>query len=253
MEDALGSSGHAQAFVDAAERLANPGETIAVVVNRVKLARAIRERLAERHHAILLTGRVRPLERDRLIEEYRSRLFSGPQLESEDAPLFVVATQCIEAGADFDFGGMVTQIAPLDCLRQRFGRLDRLGWRGRTEGVVIASRDEVAKSAKPDPIYDDRPRKTWEWLLSKAREPAKGENKRLDFGPDAMGELIARDPESARACAAAAKSAPVLRAGGCHVPRDHPSAPAADPRLPVPARQPARRGRRCDRLACRSI
>ena len=233
VEDALGSSGHAQAFVDAAERLANPGETIAVVVNRVKLARAIRERLAERHHAILLTGRVRPLERDRLIEEYRSRLFSGLRLESEDAPLFVVATQCIEAGADFDFGGMVTQIAPLDCLRQRFGRLDRLGWRGRTEGVVIASSDEVAKSAKPDPIYDDRAKKTWEWLLSKAREPSKGETKRLDFGPNAMGKLIARDPEGARDCAAAAKPAPVLRAADVALltmthPRPHP-----DPHLPL--------------------
>ena len=233
VEDALGSSGHAQAFVDAAERLANPGETIAVVVNRVKLARAIRERLAERHHAILLTGRVRPLERDRLIEEYRSGLFSGLRLESEEAPLFVVATQCIEAGADFDFDGMVTQIAPLDCLRQRFGRLDRLGSHGRTAGSVIATRDEVAKSAKPDPIYDDRARKTWEWLLSKAREPAKGENKRLDFGADAMAELIARDPESARGCAAAAKSAPVLRAADVTFltmthPRPHP-----DPHLPL--------------------
>ena len=150
VEDELGSSGHLQAFVDGAERLAKPGGTIAVVVNRVKLARAIRERLAERHHAILLTGRVRPLERDRLIKEYRSRLFSGLRHESEETPLFVVATQCIEAGADFDFDGIVTQIAPLDCLRQRFGRLDRLGSHGRTEGSVIATRDEVAKSAEPD-------------------------------------------------------------------------------------------------------
>jgi len=233
VEDALGPSGHVQAFVDAAERLAKPGETIAVVVNRVKLARAVRERLAERHHAILLTGRVRPLERDRLIEEYRSRLFSGRRPESEEAPLFVVATQCIEAGADFDFDGMVTQIAPLDCLRQRFGRLDRLGSHGRTAGLVIAARDEVAKSAKPDPIYGDRARKTWEWLLSKAREPAKGENKRLNLGPDAMAELIAPDPEGARGCAAAAKSAPVLRAADVAFftmthPRPHP-----DPHLPL--------------------
>ena len=175
VEDALGSSGHAQAFVDAAERLANPGETIAVVVNRVKLARAIRERLAERHHAILLhwpraAARARSLDRG-----ISDGSFSGLRIESEEAPLFVVATQCIEAGADFDFDGMVTQIAPLDCLRQRFGRLDRLGSHGRTAGSVIATKDEVAKSAKPDPIYDDRARKTWEWLLSKARQPAKGE------------------------------------------------------------------------------
>ena len=208
MEDALGPSGHVQAFVDAAERLAKPGETIAVVVNRVKLARAVRERLAERHHAILLTGRVRPLERDRLIEEYRSRLFSGRRPESEETRFSSSPPSASRPGGPrFRRDGHADRAARLPAPAVRPARSARIA-RPDRRPPVIAARDEVAKSAKPDPIYGDRARKTWEWLLSKAREPAKGENKRLNLGPDAMAELIAPDPEGARGCAAAAKTRP---------------------------------------------
>jgi CRISPR-associated endonuclease/helicase Cas3 len=252
-----GSPELADVFVEWGLKLADKrlGSTIAIVVNRVALARAIHERLkraigdhlsgeagdeigapaenGNARQAILLTGRVRPLERDRLIEEYGPRLFSGRASDSDDPPLFVVATQCIEAGADFDFDAIATQMAPLDCLRQRFGRLDRLGWHGPTEAVVLAAKDAIAKTAEPDPIYGEAVRRTWDWLNAKGPEPAKGQGKRLDFGPDAIEELIARDPDGARACMPEAKSAPVLRTADVEFftmthPRPHP-----DPHLPL--------------------
>jgi CRISPR-associated endonuclease/helicase Cas3 len=212
------SADHLRTFADAAERLADDlakagvsSPTIALVVNRVPFARTIFEALASEHEAILLTGRVRPVERDALIERYRNRLFAGER-KSAEKPLFVVATQCVEAGADFDFDALVTQIAPLDALRQRFGRLDRLGAKNSTQAVLIAAKDEVSKSAKDDPIYGDRAKATWAWLNEHA-SPAekKGDAPSVDFGPNAMAALIEADSTGARDCVAASKSAPVLR------------------------------------------
>jgi CRISPR-associated endonuclease/helicase Cas3 len=134
--------------------------------------------------------------------------------------------------ADYDFDAMVTQIAPLDSLRQRFGRLDRLGLRGSTVGIVIAAKDEIG-SKTVDAIYGDRTKKTWDWLLAKAPAAAKGKIPRLDFGFDVLDKAIASDPEGVLGCMSAAKSAPVLRAADVAFfamtnPRPHP-----DPHLPL--------------------
>lgn len=229
------SSEHVRAFAsaasDMAEALGKTGvasPTIAVVVNRVPFARRIFEALKAENDAILLTGRVRPVERDGLIEDYGARLFAGRAPVDGAGPLFVVATQCIEAGADFDFDALVTQIAPLDALRQRFGRLDRLGAKSPSRAVLIAAKDEVAKSAKEDPIYADRAKATWNWLNERAAPAAKkGEHPNIDFGPNAMQELIKADPIGARDCVAEAKSAPILRSADLMFlsmthPRPHP-------------------------------
>lgn len=210
-----GSAEHGKLFVEhAKERVklaGRPDPVVAIIVNRVPFARAIFEALAKENEAILLTGRVRPVERDALIARYRNRLFAGER-ENADKPLFVVATQCVEAGADFDFDALVTQIAPLDALRQRFGRLDRLGAKSPTRAVLIAAKDEVSKGAKDDPIYGARAKATWAWLSEHASPPAKkGEAPSLDFGPNAMQTLIAADSAGADDCVVAPKSVPILR------------------------------------------
>lgn len=221
-----GTGAHAEKFVEHALALAKacnrPDPVVAVIVNRVPFARAIFEVLKNAigeplvcppgaDSVILLTGRVRPVERDDLIKRYRHRLFAGERKVAEKS-LFVVATQCVEAGADFDFDALVTQIAPLDALRQRFGRLDRLGAKSPTRSVLIAAKDEVAKSAKDDPIYGDRAKATWAWLSEHAL-PAdkKNEGPSVDFGPNAMQALIGSDPLGASDCVAESKPAPILR------------------------------------------
>ena len=191
--------------------------TVAVVVNRVALARMVFNDLREKRRRegdpdtpeqlILLTGRVRPVERDELIEKHRARL--EDRCKGANAPLFVVATQCIEAGADFDFDGIVSQIAPLDALRQRFGRLARSGNRGDTPapGVVVAMKGDVGKKSD-DPVYGTALHHSWAWLEANAEGDRK--KKVVDFGPDALDAILECAPPDSK-CFAPAPSAPLLR------------------------------------------
>lgn len=186
-----------------ATMLERPGATIAVVVNRVKLAREIHERLSANPAAVkasvdvhLLTGRMRPFDRDALEAGLRSRIGAGRDRHPDDRPTIVVSTQAIEAGADFDFDGLVTEAASLDALRQRFGRLDRLGrLEGSARGVIVARTD----SFEGDPVYGNAIGATWKWLITNAKE---GE---IDFG---LSALIV--PEDADELLAPKASAPVL-------------------------------------------
>ena len=109
-------------LTSAALEFAQRGGIVGMVVNRVATARAIHERVFRAgHETILLTGRVRPYERDQLVAEYLPRMLAGRDRQ-QDKPLVVVATQTIEVGADFDFDALVSEAAPLSSLRQRFGR-----------------------------------------------------------------------------------------------------------------------------------
>lgn len=153
------------------------GATVAVVVNRVATARELHARLgaaltdAEVH---LLTGRMRPRDRSALEGSLFARLRAGRTRDPAQRPLVIVATQCIEAGADFDFDALVTECASLDALRQRFGRLDRLGaLDGKARGVIIAQTD----SLNTDPVYGTALGTTWRWL---------NELPSVDFGINAL-------------------------------------------------------------------
>ena len=83
-------------------------------------------------------------------------------------PLLVVATQCLEVGVDLDLDGLVTQVASLDALRQRFGRLNRAGRGVSAVGVILALAEDVTKNAD-DAVYGDRIARTWEILQGIAR------------------------------------------------------------------------------------
>ncbi len=156
---------------------------IGVVVNRVLRARMIFERLAarvgERVDLLLAIGRARPLERDLVAEELETRL--GPGAGNGERPVILVATQTVEVGADFDFDALVTELAPLDALRQRFGRLNRFG-RYEASAVVLARASDLEKKAS-DPIYGGALRETWKWLSDR---PGKGRS--FDFGIEALRE-----------------------------------------------------------------
>lgn len=181
--------------------LDRPGATVAVVVNRVSSARkvhqALRQKLGGREVDVhLLTGRMRPFDRGELEGSLLARIRADRERRETDRPVIVVATQTIEAGADFDFDDLVTECASLDALRQRFGRLDRLGTlAGRARGVIVAP----AKLER-DPVYGDAAARTWHWLEGQADG-----NGRVDFGIEAM-----RVPEDAQHLLTPLACAPVL-------------------------------------------
>ncbi len=183
----------AKAFAaDAVGLVASLGDvdSVCVVVNRVATARAVADALAlAGERPIVLTGRMRPYDRRAVINSpafdlVRNR--GGLQLADAgpERPV-LVATQTIEVGADLDFGGMITECAPIDSLRQRFGRLDRSGARwaaGKTVAARIVLPNGTIRSNKPepDPVYGaGRLQATWNWLKEVADATAADE---LDVG-----------------------------------------------------------------------
>lgn len=187
---------------NAAEDLLARHDTIAVVVNRVNAAAAvaaeIRKLVDGRAHVALLTGRMRPLDRDRALGSIATRISAGRDRTRVDHKLIVVATQTIEAGADFDFDAIVTECASLDALRQRFGRVDRLGKYAASEGIIVAVGGE-----KSDPVYGEAAGATAKWV----EKNAKGKPKQIDFGVERL-PLI--DPAELASLVASKSSAPLL-------------------------------------------
>ena len=108
----------------------------------------------------LVTGRMRPLDRQRTLDAVESRL-NGRE------PTLVVATQCVEAGVDWDFDAMVSECASWDALVQRMGRVNRRGKRHDAECFVLQAQrtfKEPDTGEKSCPVYGEHEAKTASWL-----------------------------------------------------------------------------------------
>jgi CRISPR-associated endonuclease/helicase Cas3 len=179
----------AKACVREVERLGTgAARAIAVVVNRVDSARRVAalagEKLSAAWDVKLMTGRMRPLDRNDLQADLLHRIRAGRR--RTDDRVLLVSTQAVEAGADFDFDALVTECASLDALRQRFGRLDRFGDLGTTDAVVLAQSGDIDDEAPPDPVYGDALRLTWRWLLGQAEPRGDDGGPVVDFGIEAL-------------------------------------------------------------------
>src|SRR5208282_2632660 len=158
-----------------ARELSNEFACVGIIVNRVKTARELKAMLGD--EAVLLTGRMRPLDRDKLFADRLKPLLSNAK-ESQPPPKFVVGTQCLECGADFDFHALVTECASLDALRQRFGRLNRVANRPTARAVLVIRSDQVDDDN--DPVYGASLANTWKWLKTNATDDV------FDFGVSAV-------------------------------------------------------------------
>jgi CRISPR-associated endonuclease/helicase Cas3 len=209
-----GSNRLIQVLCKQAEDSATGGaRRIAILVNRVATARRVFEQLDGRAgEKVLMVGRMRPWDRDRLIEHWRRYLAARPDRQAFERPIFVVATQCLEVGANLDFDALVTECASLDALRQRFGRLNRLGLDERSQAAVAVATDDL-KSGEKDFVYGEALRECWNWLTSESTL-ADGAYPALDFGIAAFDarwqEALGHDPELGKRLTPPAPEAPVM-------------------------------------------
>ena len=187
------TSAMAKALAEAASELVNDERrAIVVFVNRVASARETYCLLQSREalDAVLLTGRMRPVDKDVLVKQHL-KLLESDQADKRalSKPMIVVATQTLEVGADLDFDGLVTECASLDALRQRFGRLNRMGRPIEAQAVILVRGDQAGDSGD-DPVYGEALTKTWNWL-----NEHKDDNGEVDFGiaylPDGDSSLNA--------------------------------------------------------------
>ncbi len=124
-----------------------PGTLTLVVLNTVKTARELHEKL-KRSKAlgdadlVLLHSRFRPDDRRCAVERLRA------DIDPAGPGRIVVSTQVIEAGVDVSAALLMTEAAPWASLVQRFGRCNRFG--EHADAVV-----QWAKPAKPLPYEAD--------------------------------------------------------------------------------------------------
>ena len=144
---------------------------VGVIANTVGSAREVFGKLTG--DKVLLIGRNRPWCTDQLWLKYKDRIAARPDRERTGL-LYVVATQTVEVGANIDFDALVSESAPLDSLRQRFGRLNRLGRSCVAKAVIVLR-------PKEDLVYGDATKLTWAFLRS---------HKPVDFGVLAMDALL---------------------------------------------------------------
>jgi CRISPR-associated endonuclease/helicase Cas3 len=160
-------------MLDAAKELGAALKTgvVGVITNTIASAREIFDDL--KGDKVLLIGRNRPWCTDKLWEQYKTKIEAKPDRVSEGL-LYVITTQTVEVGANISFDALVTQSAPIDALRQRFGRLNRLGLARESKAIIVLR-------PKGDPVYGSSTEAAWRFL--KEREP-------VDFGVLAMDRTL---------------------------------------------------------------
>lgn len=172
---------------------------IVVFVNRVATACETYRKLRNQRDidTVLLTGRMRPVDKDVIVQRHLTPLHSNRSQERVlEKPLIVVATQTLEVGADLDFDGLVTECASLDALRQRFGRLNRLGRPIEARAMILVRGDQTGateskseaakkKTDKADPVYGQALTATWTWL-----HKHKNKKNEVDFGIAHLDRLL---------------------------------------------------------------
>lgn len=123
-------------------------DSVCTIVNLRRHANELFDRLREQcpeEECFYLTTNLCPAHRRQVVQTINCRLADG-------LPCRLVATQCIEAGVDFDFRRLYRALAPLEAIVQAAGRCNRNG-RGAEKGLVTVFVPEDEKNLYPEPWY----------------------------------------------------------------------------------------------------
>ena len=140
----------AEATADIAAKLVENGGCACVLLNTVKQAQDVFKKLGEstfNGERYLFHARF-PAWRRNEIEKNVVNLFGKDGFGAGKRPkkAILVATQVVEQSLDLDFDVMITQIAPIDLLLQRAGRL----WRHKEIGIPRYGLDEAMHILLPE-------------------------------------------------------------------------------------------------------
>jgi len=105
--------------VEAALRFAREGKRVLVIANTVRDAQTLYQNLAETGWQKLALLHARFTLRDRMQKEER--------VSNPEAGTIFIATQVVEVSLDISYDVLITEIAPVDALVQRMGRVNRQG------------------------------------------------------------------------------------------------------------------------------
>ncbi|MBL8065519.1 MAG: CRISPR-associated helicase Cas3' [Chthonomonadaceae bacterium] len=135
MKTHAGMLGDAKATAAWANQLVKDGGCCCVILNTVKQAQAVYAALKSDVPKLLFHARFTAADRDRIANEVIRLFGKGRWVGEGDGRIFktaerpakfiLVATQVVEQSLDVDFDHMISEIAPMDLLLQRSGRLHR--------------------------------------------------------------------------------------------------------------------------------
>lgn len=136
---------------------------IAVFTQKVEDAQRIFQNLVKMldsggtERVALLTGRLRGKERSELASGIVwQRFFPFRERDKEFPAVFLVMTSAGEVGVDLDADHAVMDLAPLDSMIQRFGRINRTGCTQATVDILYPKKKEKEAQSKKSKTYLQR-------------------------------------------------------------------------------------------------
>ena len=139
----------------------------------------------------ILTGTMRGLERDELLDKPVMKRFLNPQNEAAESPAILVSTSAGEVGFDLNADHLVCDAAPLDSIIQRLGRVNRRGGGVAMVHLFAGKPKEGKKKSTAKKEQESAPAHTYDTASTKTLEIIKQLPKLLDDSLDASPKAFA--------------------------------------------------------------